>query len=242
MRGLPWTLLVIPLALGGAEPHAFAGRRSPPAQLSPPRPYELFFEVGKRSGRSKDGEYSFQLEGPGEKILIVRQRRVKRPLAHIDLSRSRDPVVRFVGGHNLLASWGCGTYCEVTLLYSPRGRKLAPFGRGAHEVSPGREPRGRLRGLRPARLHAGRGRRHRPAHGQDAGQLEAARPLEHLRRAVGARAGHAGALRREDAARDPGAPDVAGEASSIPAVNGGRRGHAARAAGRRSAALLVLST
>ncbi len=48
--------------------------------------------------------------------------------------RAHNLVVRFVGGDNLLASWGCGTYCEVTVLFSPKGKSLASF--GAHEVSP----------------------------------------------------------------------------------------------------------
>ncbi len=139
-----WTLLFVPLVFGVAESHAIAARKTPPhrankslARLAPPRPHELFFGVGERAGRSPDGKYSFQLVGDDEKeqFALVRQRGVRRPIARIDLSRTHNLVVRFVGSHNLLASWGCGTYCEVTILYSPRGQQLAQFGLGTHEVS-----------------------------------------------------------------------------------------------------------
>jgi hypothetical protein len=140
-------LLLVPLALGAAESHAVAGKRPPrrgrkttTAALAPPRPHELFFGGGDDAGRSPDGAYSFRLDiSPREEVsrIVVWRRGVKRPIARIDPNpggQAHNLSVRFVGGDNLLASWGCGTYCEVTVLFNPRGTKLASF--GAHEVSP----------------------------------------------------------------------------------------------------------
>lgn len=41
---------------------------------------------------------------------------------------------RFTAGDNVLASWGCGTYCTVAVLFSPSGAQIASF--GAYDVSP----------------------------------------------------------------------------------------------------------
>jgi hypothetical protein len=89
--------------------------------------------------RSPDGRYVFTLDtssGEGKARILVRQRRAARTIARIDPNpggRTRNLVVRFVAADNLLASWGCGTYCEETVLFTPRGRRLASF--GAHHVS-----------------------------------------------------------------------------------------------------------
>jgi hypothetical protein len=145
MRHRLWTLLFIPFVLGAAESHAIAAKKSPPrrasgslARVVPPRPYELSFAAGEAAARSPDGKYSFQVVGDDRKkqFVLVRQRGVKRPIARIDLSQAHNLVVRFVGGHNLLAAWSAGTYCDGADLYSPRGEKLASFGLGGNEVSP----------------------------------------------------------------------------------------------------------
>lgn len=83
------------------------------ADLAPLRPHELNFDVGESSGRSPDGRYSFVLDNPrGDQFrIVVRSRGIKQPIASMDFGAAHNLVVRFVDGHNLLASWSCGTYC-----------------------------------------------------------------------------------------------------------------------------------
>jgi len=116
---------------------------SPPAGgVAPSRSHELFgfYEVGEAAGRSQDGMYSFRLDasaGEEQVRIVVRQRGREQPLARINPNRggaTRNIVVRFVGEHNLLASWSCGTYCALAALFSPTGQKIASF--GIHELSP----------------------------------------------------------------------------------------------------------
>lgn len=77
---------------------------------------------------------------PDETIhLIVKRRADQVVIATIDPNpggavRSWNYDLRFVGGDNILVSWGCGTYCQVAPVFTPTGRQLVSL--GIHSVSP----------------------------------------------------------------------------------------------------------
>jgi hypothetical protein len=88
---------------------------------------------------SPSGRYSFTVEEPaaGDHRLIVRERGVTKPVAHIDMPGTRNLEASFVGGDNVLAQWSCGSPCASASLFSPTGGQLAEvvIG-GAFDVSP----------------------------------------------------------------------------------------------------------
>jgi len=136
VRGGWFASIFIGLLPGLASASPLAG------SVPTPRSHELFgfYEVGEAAGRSQDGMYSFQLDastGEEQVRIVVRQRARKQPLARIDPNPgggTRNLVVRFVGEHNLLVSWSCGTYCAPSVLFSPTGQEIASF--GIHALSP----------------------------------------------------------------------------------------------------------
>lgn len=95
-------------------------------------------------GDSADGRFSFEVdESAGEEHprIVVRERGRKAAIAQIDPApggATRNLTVRFVAGNNLLATWSCGTSCEVGGLHRPRGQSLASFSARILDLSPAR--------------------------------------------------------------------------------------------------------
>jgi len=90
----------------------------------------------------RQGDLVLEVEGRFTETtrIVVRQR--SRLLARIDPNPGGGVgagsfSVGFTAGNNVLATWSCGTYCTVAVLFTSNGRQLASF--GIHEGSPSRE-------------------------------------------------------------------------------------------------------
>ncbi len=90
----------------------------------------------------RQGDLTVEVEGRFTETtrIVVRQR--SRLLARIDPNPGGGVgagsfSVGFTAGNNVLATWSCGTYCTVAVLFTSNGRQLASF--GIHEGSPSRE-------------------------------------------------------------------------------------------------------
>jgi len=108
MRSLVVVVVVAAEAIASAQSHRFT------------------FEVDQSAGK----------EHPH---IVVRER--GKTIARIDPApggSTKNMEVQFVAGDNLLATWSCGTSCEVGVLHSPRGRELASFSAKVLDLSPAR--------------------------------------------------------------------------------------------------------
>jgi len=90
----------------------------------------------------RQGDLTVEVEGRFTETtrIVVRQR--SRLLSRIDPNPGGGVgagsfSVGFTAGNNVLATWSCGTYCTVAVLFTSNGRQLASF--GIHEGSPSRE-------------------------------------------------------------------------------------------------------
>jgi hypothetical protein len=89
--------------------------------------------------RSPSGTYAVEVdERDGLVFIVVRNLVVPGSIVAIDPnpggSLSPSFAVRFTAGDNVLASWGCGTYCVSSVLFNAAGKELASL--GIHDVSP----------------------------------------------------------------------------------------------------------